>query len=76
MKNITADIARKNENKHFKDMQHLFAKRIKEISKQGNSSATFNPKDNQNHLDKLIAWLESLNFVCKQESEDCIRIIW
>lgn len=76
MKIITADMARRNADKHFKTVKRLFMKRTKEISKNGNSSATFNPKDYQMHLDELLAWLESLNFVCKQESEDCIRIIW
>ena len=76
MKNITAEKARKNTSRHFKDAQRFFMKRLKEISKQGNSSGTFNPKDYQMHLDELLAWLKDLGFVCNQESDDLIRIIW
>ena len=76
MKNITADMARKNADKHFKSVKRFFAKRIKEISKNGNSSGTFNPKDYQSCLDELLVWLEGLGFVYIQENDDCIRIIW
>ena len=76
MKTITAEMARQNTEKNFKHAQRLFTKRIKEISKNGSSSATFNPKEYEDNLDKLLAWLEGLNFVCKEEGEDCIRIIW
>ncbi len=76
MKEITADMARKNSSKHFKATQRFFMKRIKEISKQGNSSATFNPKDYQMHLDEILTWLKGLGFICNQETDDCIRIVW
>lgn len=76
MKDFTAVMARKNTDKNYKNVQCLFTKRLKEISKAGNSSATFNPEEYGYHLDKIIDWLESLNFICKQETEDCIRIIW
>lgn len=76
MKQITADMARKNSNKHFKNVKRFFMKRLKEISRQGNSSAEFNPKDYRIHLDELLVWLKDLGFVCNQESEDLIRITW
>ena len=76
MKIITAAAAWQNTKKNFKKVQRLFMKELKRISKNGNSSATFNPKEYQEHVDKLITWIEGLGFVCKKETEDCIRIIW
>jgi hypothetical protein len=76
MKIITAAMARKNTDEKFKNVQRLFIKRLTEISKSGNSSATFNPKDYHGNLNQLLGWLESLNFVCNKEDEDCVRITW
>ena len=76
MRHITADIARKNSRKHLNNVKRFFMKRLKEISQQGNSSATFNPKDYQECLDELLAWLKSLGFVCSQENDDCVRVAW
>lgn len=76
MKQITSDMARKNTDKNFRAVQRIFTKRIKEISKNGNSSATFDPKEYHRHLEPLIAWIESLGFVCDKERDHCIRIFW
>lgn len=76
MKEITSDMARENTDKNFRAVQRSFTKRIKEISKNGGSSATFNPEEYQRHLGPLIAWIKSLGFVCDKESDNCIRIFW
>lgn len=75
MREVTPKELQKLNDKSFKETQKIFRRRLREIAKEGNVHAEYQPKDYKCG-EQIKPWLESLGFKVKEIGPSWCKITW
>jgi hypothetical protein len=75
MREVTPKELQKLNDKSWKETQKIFRRRLREIAKEGNTHAEYQPKDYKCG-ERIKPWLESLGFKIKEIGPSWCKISW